>query len=200
MEFQVEDIIHSRLSVVEFHKKYSRYFKNGIMVDTAPLFALLVGDLLVSQKDFLLKADFNYGEVHYKTIKEFLKICRIEHNKIIITPQILFELLSHFQKACLKLKEDDDKKEVLKIFRERHMSLLKLIQKNVSIWDILENHRMAFLECADISFILYAKNCKHIALLTQDEGFLTEAKSCKNILSISFNDLVLNSKNFVEED
>ncbi len=199
MKFQIEDIIHNRLTHLEFYKKYNRYFKNGIMLDTAPLFTFLIGGLSTRHKNYLLQEEFRYTIKHYNILIKFLKLCNINNFKIIITPQILFELLSHFQKAYSKLKEEKDKENVLKEFKDNYTELLKSIHKDISTWDILKDGRMKFLECADISFILYANTQKHTALLTQDSIFHREASTNEKILAIDFDKLIMNSQDIPEQ-
>src|SRR3989344_3177948 len=140
MKFEIEDLIHGRLTPLEFYRKYDRYTRGGIMMDTAPLFLMLIGKLKTNKKERLLREEFGYSIREYDTLNKFLKVSRINTDRIRITPQILFELISHFQKSYGKLKEG--KKEVIDEFLEKHLNLLKAAYCDVSTWDILTDKKM----------------------------------------------------------
>ena len=198
MEFDIEDIIHGRLSSIEFYKKYDKYIKQGIMIDTAPLFLILIGRLTTNQRKNLLR-EFGYSLELYNVFERFLKLCKIDLIRLKITPQILFELVSHFQKSYMKVYNENEKKEIIDEFFKAHTDLLKKGFCDIGIWDTIADDRIKFLECADISFLLHAESEKYITLLTQDYEFYGEGTRHSNLLTINFDKIIGNADKIPEE-
>lgn len=192
MEFEINDITQQRLEPSEFHKKYGRYFEGGILIDTAPLFLILVSKLSTNVKERLLREEFGYDLKAYEVLNTFLKRCGVDLDKAKITPQILQEVISHLQDSCSKLNNDEKKKHTIEEFVKTHLTFLNSTYLDISTWAILKDSRMTFIEYADISFLLCADKENHIALLTQDGDFHTEGMKHRNILAIDFSKVLTN--------
>lgn len=172
--------------------------KRGILLDTAPLFILIVGHYdkingtkfvqKFKSKERKIKELSSYMTHDYDYLLAFLNSFGLGTFKLVITPHILTEFIKHLWKivdnsdtfrnileSCFKTKwylEDSD-----------HINYLKFIDED----DFLKKE----LEVGDISITILAKDKKnkYVTVLTDDRPFAIIANKKYKFLTIYYHEV-----------
>ena len=142
-------------------KDIIKFLGGGLLIDTGPLYLLIVGRYDKINRAKLLD-HMSYSLEDFYVLGDL--VSHLNCNKLIITPHIFTEFMSHLWKAT------HDKKVIPDIINQDNF-LDKLTEKEISK-DIIQSHEyVTKLEIGDLSLYIARENYEINAILSDDARF-----------------------------
>lgn len=179
------DLVDDLLYYTNWKKNIIRFLGGGLLIDTGPLYLLIVGRYDKVNGTRLL-SHRSYSTEDFDAL-EYLFTSYLKCNKLIITPHIFTEFMSHLW------KDTNDKKIIPKILKQDINFLDSVTEKEISK-DIIRSHKyVTELEIGDLSLYIAWENYKISAILSDDAKFLSKFPEDNSILITHFRKF----KNFI---
>ena len=180
MKFESDRPIHN----------YSRFFRQGILMDTSPLIIYFLGEYDKYHNTSFIeqwkKGNKPYSFLDYTFLKEFLKIVPFE--RLYITPHIFHEFYKHLQKIL--------RNRFHQFFKHNINLLITLQEEYVDKNDLMTHHFFEKLEIGEHSLYMLKEEEQPCVILTDEERkTLPVFEENKEVLLVFVKDVIARMMN-----
>lgn len=164
---------------------YSKFFRQGILMDTSPLIIYFLGEYDKKHETSLIeewkKGNKSYTSLDYDYLKRFLG--SIPFEKLCITPHIFHEFYKHLQKIL--------NSRFYHFFNYNIDLLMRLHEKPVNKNDLMTHPYFDKLEIGEHSLYMIKEEEQLCAILTDDERkTLPIFRDNKEVLLVFIKDVI----------
>lgn len=168
---------------LKIQQDYFSYLKNGLLIDTDPLYLLIVGKYHVDNNKNLLKLHNNFEIADYEVLRRFLNA--INPIPMFITPHIFTKFI-HLLWSC-EINEKDFKGIIDTFLSQFTYIGEKYIHKDTIM--NLDQFKNKYYDLSNTSLIMTAEKHNHNSVLTCENKCCKQCEEGGDILTINFGEI-----------